>query len=92
MIGPLDTATLARRRIIPFWGWERYDSRISEQKVLPMDRALSLARKTDTPHKPQIAKPKKNKKKVRVDFSRLTAGLDLSPVAGQIKGSPWYCR
>ncbi len=37
MIGPLDTATLARR-IIPFWGRERYDSRISEQKILPMDR------------------------------------------------------
>jgi hypothetical protein len=41
MIGPLDTATLARRPIIPFWGRERYDSRISEQKILPMDRALS---------------------------------------------------
>ncbi len=42
MIGPLDTATLARRRIIPFWGRERYDSRISEQKILPVDRALLL--------------------------------------------------
>ncbi len=32
MIGPLDTATLARRPIIPFLGRERYDSWISEQK------------------------------------------------------------
>jgi hypothetical protein len=40
MIRPLDTATLARRRIIPFLGRERYDSRILEQKKLPMDRAL----------------------------------------------------
>ena len=39
MIGPLDTATLARRRIIPFWGRERYDSWISEQIFLPMDTA-----------------------------------------------------
>ena len=41
MIGPLDTATLARRRIIPFWGRERYDSRIWEQKILPVDRLYS---------------------------------------------------
>ena len=34
MIGLLDSATLARRRIIPFWGQERYNSRISEQKNL----------------------------------------------------------
>ncbi len=40
MIGPLDTATLARRPIIPFLGRERYDSWISEQNCLPMDRAL----------------------------------------------------
>jgi hypothetical protein len=40
MIEPLDTATLARHQIIPFWGWERYDSRISEQKIPPVDRAL----------------------------------------------------
>ena len=39
MIGPLDTATLARRRIIPFFGRERYDSWISEQNFLPVDRA-----------------------------------------------------
>ncbi len=39
MIEPLDTATLARRQIIPFWGRERYDSRILEQKILPMDKA-----------------------------------------------------
>jgi hypothetical protein len=29
---------------------------------------------------------------VRINFSRLTAGLDLSPAAGQIKESPRYCR
>ncbi len=39
MIGPLDTATLARRQIIPFFGWERYDSRILEQNILPVDWA-----------------------------------------------------
>jgi len=38
MIGPLDTATLARRQTIPFFGWERYDSGISEQIFLPVDK------------------------------------------------------
>ena len=36
----LDTASLKRRPIIPFFGRERYDSWISEQKIQPMDRAL----------------------------------------------------
>ena len=44
MIGPLDTATLARCQIIPFLGRERHDSRILEQKILPMDRALCPGR------------------------------------------------
>ena len=45
MIEPLDTATLARCRIIPFFGQERYDSWISEQSFLPMDRALRAAQR-----------------------------------------------
>ncbi len=39
MIGPLDTASPKRQPIIPFFGRERYDSWISEQKILPVDRA-----------------------------------------------------
>ncbi len=35
---------------------------------------------------------KKTRKKERVDFSGSTIGLDLSPAAGRIKGSPRYCR
>jgi len=42
MIRPLDTATLARCRIIPFFGRERYDSWILEYFFLPMDRAEAL--------------------------------------------------
>jgi hypothetical protein len=41
MMGPLDTASLKRQPIIPFLGRERYDSWISEQKNLPVDRAPS---------------------------------------------------
>ena len=42
------------------------------------------------PHKPQPAEPPK--KKERVNFSRSTVGLNLSPAAGRIKGSPRYCQ
>jgi len=41
MIGPLDTATLARCRIIPFFGRERYDSWISEQIFFAYGQGLT---------------------------------------------------
>ncbi len=41
------------------------------------------------PPKPQ---QQKTRKKATVDFSGSTVGLDLSPAAGQIKGSHQYCQ
>jgi hypothetical protein len=40
MIGPLDTATLARRLIIPFFRRERYDFMISEPKSFAYGQGL----------------------------------------------------
>ena len=40
MIGPLDIYA-GQTPNHTFFGWERYDSRILEQKILPMDKALS---------------------------------------------------
>jgi hypothetical protein len=42
MIEPLDTATPARRQIIPFWGWERYDFMMLEPKRFAYGQGLKV--------------------------------------------------
>jgi hypothetical protein len=66
-----------------------------DQNMIPftlISHLLPLARKWDTPTNHNRRTLQKKRKKERVDFSGSTVGLDLSPAAGQIKGSPRYSQ